>query len=85
MRDSCYWVLEHDDEESEHISEVDKETRKKEGRSTNRNSKAEDSKKQLVSDTKTAPTNTSRPRIYLQDDDPEFDDYDEEEDDDLDF
>ena len=85
MRDSCYWVLEHDDEESEHISEdiEDKDTKKKEG--TTGNGKAEDSKKQLVSDTKTAATNTSRPRIYLQDDDPEFDDYDEEEDDDLDF
>ena len=84
MQDSCYWVLEHDDE-SENISSEDKDTKKKEGtRSTTRTSKAENNKEQ-VSDTG-ATNNTSRPRIYLQDDDPEFDDFDEEEeDDDLDF
>jgi len=82
-RDDCYWVLEHDEDEDNN--------QKKKGSSVTKSKKEISSsatdKEQDSSDTSTTAATPSRPRIYLQDDDPEYDDYDEEEDldDDLDL
>lgn len=72
-RDGCYWILEHDDNPAEEKTDSVKQAAAK--------------RAEGVDEAKKAPSSTSRPRIYLQDDDPEYDDYDEEDDldDDLDL
>ena len=85
-RDDCYWILEHDEDE---VNE-DNDKVKKVGSSVTKSKKEISSsadQRQDSSDTSTTAATPSRPRIFLQDDDPEYDDYDEEEDldDDLDL
>ena len=75
-RESCYWVL--DNENGDTNNEVNKNKKESNDLSTDSTSAA----------VGPAATNApARPRIYLEDDDPEFDDYDEEDDldDDLDI
>ncbi|KAL7551854.1 hypothetical protein ACHAWF_015060, partial [Thalassiosira exigua] len=73
---SCYWVLDNDRNETEKAKEKQPKTKPS---SVSTGVTSTDQKSPAV-----APT---RPRIYLQDDDPEFDDFDEEDDldDDLDI
>ena len=77
VRDGCYWTLEY---ENDNLRGENKRKSTKEPQSTKENTADKPS-------TESEPAQpSSRPRIYLQDDDPEYDDYDEEDpDDDLDL
>lgn len=77
VRDGCYWTLEY---ENDNVRGENKRKSTKEPQSTKENTADKPS-------TESEPAQpSSRPRIYLQDDDPEYDDYDEEDpDDDLDL
>jgi len=85
-RDSCYWILEHDEDEV-NVEDNDKKNKGGSVKSKKEKSSSATDQRQDSSDTTTTTATSSRPRIYLQDDDPEYDDYDEEEDldDDLDL
>lgn len=73
-RDTCYWILDHD---STNDTDGNDNKQQEEGIQSI----------QISDQPATSTTGPTRPRIYLEDDDPEFDDFDEEEelDDDLDF
>lgn len=82
FQSSYYWILDHNDDEQNH-TENDTVTVKKKVASDNTSNGIMKSDEQVGKEE----TLASRPRIYMQDDDPEYDDYDEEEDldDDLDL
>ena len=77
-RDGCYWIIDHDDTPDE------PEDAKSNQQNTNAGKSEQNGAQSASSVAVAAP---SRPRIYLEDDDPEFDDFDEEDDldDDLDL
>lgn len=70
-RDSCYWVLDRDANDDTEESNKDQQVSNQSTGSTTTTSAGEPA---------SSTTGPSRPRIYLQDDDPEFDDFDEEDD-----
>ncbi|KAL7531139.1 hypothetical protein ACHAXR_003865 [Thalassiosira sp. AJA248-18] len=73
---TCYWVLDHERNDDTEIFDKKQQISNQSSQSTKTKSAQQASN-----------STPSRPRIFLQDDDPEFDDFDEEEDidDDLDF
>ena len=81
FQSSYYWILDHNDDEKNY-TENDTVTVKKKLASDNNSNGIIKSDEQGKEE-----TSVSRPRIFMQDDDPEYDDYDEEEDldDDLDL
>ena len=74
LKDGCYWIIDSGDNDNTDCNAA--ERGKKQTRSTN-SSISEMGQSQLTD------TNSSRPKIYLEDDDPDYQDYDEDDDLDL--
>ena len=84
LRDGCYWIIDggdNDNGNSESNDDINDKKGKKNHITTasSTSSEGEMGKSQQESD----PKSLSRPKIYLEDDDPDFQDYDEDDDLDL--
>jgi len=75
LRDGCYWIIDNGDDDN---TVRDGNTTEKKGKKQTSSSSATDEMGQSQST-----DNSSRPKIYLEDDDPDFQDYDEDDDLDL--
>lgn len=80
LRNSCYWIVGNDDKDSTRQEGEEDEDVTAKGKTQMRSSNNTDLDQPQ---TALATPKSSRPQIYLQDDDPDFQDYDEDDDLDL--
>lgn len=78
LRDGCYWIIDSVDDDNS-VRDGDSTEKKAKKQTISTSSLATDDMGQSQS----TDTNLSRPKIYLEDDDPDFQDYDEDDDLDL--